>query len=169
MFVVTALLVGPTDRPHSMLGLVEVVLVFSQSHGEASVTLADRSSTVVFDSVLVVVWPPSVVTDNSSFVVVVLVLVVPVESVRVSSDVGVTASEIVLRTRITVPKLLAGLVQHIHRWASAGNETVRALWQAPASVEAVSTDSLVFLLQEANELLQVSESLHGGERLFGEV
>lgn len=167
--VVRALLVGPTDRPDSMLGLVEVVLVLGQSHREASVALADRSSAVVLNGVLVVVWPPAVVANNTSLGVVVLVCRVPEESVAVSSDVRVTAAKVVLGAGVTVPELLAGLVEHVHWWTSSGNETVSALGQAPASVEAVSRDSLVLLLQEANQLLQIGESLHGGQGLFGEV
>lgn len=167
--VIGTLLVSPTDRPHSMLGLVEVVLVLGQSHREASVTLANSSSTVVLNSVLVVVGPPSVVTHDSSLGVVVLVVLVPEESVAISSNVRVTAAKVVLGAGVTVPELLAGLVEHIHRWSSAGHETVSALWQAPASVEAVSGDSLVLLLEEANEFLEIGESLHGGQGLLGEV
>jgi hypothetical protein len=65
--------------------------------------------------------------------------------------------------------LLADFVDNIYWWTSAGNETVRAFWQAPASVETVSRDTFVFWLQEGDQFFQVGESFHGGESLFSKV
>jgi len=167
--VIGTLFSGPTERPDSMPGFGPVVSVLSESHSETSIALADSPGAVEFDSFTVVVWPPTVVTNDTSLGVVVLVIVIPKESVRIPSYVRVATTEIVLGTGVTVPQLLASFINDIYWWTSAGNETVSTLWQAPASVETVSRDSLVFWLQERNEFLQISESFHGGQGLFGQV
>jgi len=64
-----------------MSGFVPVIGVFSESHGETSITLADSSSAVEFDSFGVVVWSPTVVTDNLPLAVVLFVVGVPDETV----------------------------------------------------------------------------------------
>lgn len=152
-----------------MPGFGPVVGVLSESHGETSIALADSPGTVVFNSFTVVVWSPTVVTHDTSFGVIVLVVVIPKEFVRVSSHVRVATAEIVFRAGVTVPQLLASFVDDIDWWTSAGNETVCTLWQAPASVEAVSRDSLVFWLQEGNQFFQISESFHGRQSLFSQI
>jgi hypothetical protein len=86
-----------------MSRFVPVIGVFTESHSESSVTFANSSSAVVFDSFGVVVWPPTVVTDDTSFAVVVFVVDIPEESVRIPSNVGVTRTEIVFGTSVTVP------------------------------------------------------------------
>ena len=129
-----------------MSGFVPVVGVFSESHGETSVTLANSSSAIEFDSFGVVVWSPTVVTDNLPLAVVLFVVGVPDESVGVSPDIRIATSEIVFGTGVAVPQLLADFVDDIDWWTSTGNETVHAFWQAPASVETVSRDTFIFWL-----------------------
>lgn len=167
--VIGTLFSGPTERPDSMPGFGPVVSVLTESHSETSIALADSPGTVVFNSFTVVVWPPTVVTDDTSLGVIVFVVVIPKESVRIPSYVRVATTEIVLGAGVTVPQLLASFINDIDWWTSAGHETVSTLWQAPASVETVSRDSLVFWLQERNEFFQVGESFHGGQGLFGQV
>ena len=72
-----------------MSRFVPVIGVFSESHGETSIALANSSSAVEFDGFGVVVWPPSVSADNSSLGVVVLVVDIPEEFVTVPSNVRV--------------------------------------------------------------------------------
>jgi hypothetical protein len=129
-----------------MSGLVPVIGVFTESHSETSVALTNSSSAIVFNGLRVVIWSPTVVTDDTSLAVVVFVLDIPEESVRVPSDVRVARTKIVFSTSVAVPQLLANFVNDVYWWTSAGNETVRTFWQAPASVETVSGDSLVFWL-----------------------
>jgi len=145
-FVIVTFLGGPSERPHSMSGFVPVIGVFSESHSESSIALANSSSAVEFDSFGVVVWSPTVVTDNLSLTVVLLVAGVPDKSVRVPSDVRIATSEIVFGTGVTVPQLLANFVDDIDWWTSTGYETVSTFWQAPASVETVSRDTFIFWL-----------------------
>jgi hypothetical protein len=167
--VIGTLFSGPTERPDSMPGFGPVVAVLSESHSETSIALADSPGAVVFDGFTVVVWPPTVVTNDTSLGVVVLVSVIPKESVRIPSYVRIATTEIVLGAGVTVPQLLASFINDVYWGTSAGNETVSTLWQAPASVETVSRDTFVFWLQERNEFLQISESFHGGQGLFGQV
>lgn len=101
--VVVAFFGGPTEGPDSMSGFVPVIGVLSESHGESSITLADSSSAVVFDGFRVVVWPPTVVTNDTSLGVVVFVVNIPEESVRVPPDVRVARTEIVFGTGVAVP------------------------------------------------------------------
>jgi len=129
-----------------MSRFVPVIGVFSESHGETSIALANSSSAVEFDGFGVVVWSPTVVTDNLPLTVVLFVVDVPDESVGVPSNIRIATSEIVFGTGVTVPQLLADFVDDIDWWTSTGNETVSTFWQAPASVETVSRDTFVFWL-----------------------
>jgi len=144
--VVVTFFSGPTERPDSMSRFVPVVGVFTESHSEASVALADSSSAVVFDGFGVVVWPPTVVTDDTSFGIVVFVVDIPEESVRVPSDVGVARTEIVFGASVTVPQLLANFINDIYWWSPTGDETVSTFWQAPAPVETVPGNTFIFWL-----------------------
>lgn len=101
--VVVAFLGGPTEGPDSMSGFVPVIGVLSESHGESSIALADSSSAIKFDGFGVVVWPPTVVTNDTSLAVVEFVAGIPEEFVRVPPDVRVARTEIVFGTGVAVP------------------------------------------------------------------
>lgn len=91
--------------------------------------------------------PPTVGTDDSTLAVVASVVSVPEEFVAVSSDVRVAVTKVLLGARVTEPQVLAGFVDEIDRSSGTGNETVSAFGKAPAAVETVSRDTLVFWLE----------------------
>jgi hypothetical protein len=155
--------------PDSMSRFSPVGPVFVKSHSETSVALANSSSTVIFDGPVVIMLPPTVGTDNSSLGVVLSVSSVPIEFVTVSSDIGVAMSKVLFGASVAKPQVLARFINQIHRSTGTGYETMCALWQAPATIETVSGDSLIFRLEPRYELFKVSESLHSGKGLLGEL
>lgn len=133
--------------PDTMSRLGPVSPVFVESHGKATVALADSPGAVVFDSLRVVVLPPTVGTDDSTLAMITSVVSVPEEFVAVSSDVRVAVTKVLLGARVAEPQVLAGFVDKIDGSSGTGDETVSAFGKAPAAVETVSRDTFVLWLE----------------------
>jgi len=151
--------VGDLLGPNTVTGLVPMPPSSVEPLGQTTITFTDSTGTVRFPFVFVVHWPvpPVTATDITLFVILFGTwLILEFESVfPLIGDTFLvitveSSSHFLFGTSITEPQVLASFVYHIDWTTFAGDKRVSAFRQAPATVETVSGDTLVFRLEPSD-------------------